>query len=189
MFEVDPARICGLLLDFVDVDVVAVDDEPGEPLVVYIISNRPRGNCPGCGGNLWIKRTYPVELKDLPPKSPRGEKIVFYKRLLECPDKSCEVKSFTEQRPDIVAVNSSLSTRAAKWTVKQAIEGHSVHSMSRALDCDWHTANRALTHWGQRLLNPDNDNAAEGKDDDSSSSSDVNKNNDSNDVSFPGILE
>ena len=43
----------------------------GKPLVVYIRSNRPRGSCPGCGGKLWIKKHYSVELKDLPSKSPR----------------------------------------------------------------------------------------------------------------------
>ena len=42
--------------------------------------------------------------------------------------------------------------------MEQAIESHSVHSMSRALNCDWHTANRALTNWGPQLLNAEHDN-------------------------------
>ena len=74
---------------------MAVDDVPGKPLVVYIKSNRPRRSCPGCGDKSWIKKHYSVELvelKDLPSKSPRGERIMFCKRLLECPDTSCEVK-------------------------------------------------------------------------------------------------
>ena len=78
MFEVDPARMCGLLSGFVDVDVIAVDDEPGKPLVVYIMSNRPRGSCRGCGGELWIEKSYPVELKDLPFQvAARGEDSVL----------------------------------------------------------------------------------------------------------------
>ena len=187
MFVVDSARMCGLLSGFVDVDVMAVEDVSGKPLVVYIKSNRPRESCHGCGGKLWIKKKYSVELKDLPAKSPRGERIMFCKRLLECPDKSCEVKSFAEQRPDIVPANSSLSTRAGKWTVGQAVEGHSVSSMSRTLKCDWDTVNKALNYWGQRLLDAcndstdDNDNA-EG-DDNSRAESDDNSRADSDDNS------
>ena len=110
---------------------------------------------------------------------------MFYKRLLECPDKSCEVKSFAEQSPDIVAVDSSLSTRAAKWVVEQAIEGHSVHSMSRALNCDWHTANRALTNWGPRLLNAEHDNTPN-SDNISSSGGGVSESDSSGGVSVSG---
>ena len=99
--------------------------------------------------------------------------------------KSCEVKSFAEQRPDIVPANSSLSTRAGKWTVGQAVEGHSVSSMSRTLKCDWDTANKALNH--SRAEGDDNGSTKDSgndrveSDDNSRAESDDNDSTDDND--------
>ena len=63
--EVDPTRMCELLVGLGDVEVLCVDDEAGEPLRVHVRCRAPRPDCGGCGGRLWSDGERPVELVDL----------------------------------------------------------------------------------------------------------------------------
>ena len=64
--EVDPTRICELLVGLGDVEVLGVEDEHGEPLRVHVRRRAPRPVCEGCGGALWSDGEREVELVDLP---------------------------------------------------------------------------------------------------------------------------
>ena len=64
--EVDPTRVCELLVGLGDVEVLGVDDEAGAPLRVHIRRRAPRPVCEVCGGPLWSDGERAVELVDLP---------------------------------------------------------------------------------------------------------------------------
>ena len=64
--EVDPTRVCELLVGLGDVEVLGVEDEACVPLRVHIRRRAPRPDCARCGGPLWSNGERPVELVDLP---------------------------------------------------------------------------------------------------------------------------
>ena len=64
--EVDPTRVCELLLGLGDVEVLGVDDDVGAPLRVHIRRQTSRPVCEVCGGPLWSDGERAVELVDLP---------------------------------------------------------------------------------------------------------------------------
>ena len=64
--EVDPTRVCELLVGLGDVEVLGVDDGAGEPLRVHVRRRAPRPGCGGCGGSMWSHGERAVELVDLP---------------------------------------------------------------------------------------------------------------------------
>ena len=47
--EVEPSRMCELLVGLGGVDVLGVDDVEGEPLRVHVRCRSPRPVCEGCG--------------------------------------------------------------------------------------------------------------------------------------------
>ena len=47
--EVEPTRMCELLVGLGDVEVVGIDDEAGEPLRVHIRCQTSRPDCGACG--------------------------------------------------------------------------------------------------------------------------------------------
>ena len=64
--EVDPTRVCELLVGLGDIEVLGVDDDEGGPLRVHVRRRAPRPDCEGCGGALWSDGERAVELVDLP---------------------------------------------------------------------------------------------------------------------------
>ena len=54
--EVNPTRICELIVGLGDVEVVGVDDAPGGPLALHI-RTRALPACGGCGGPVWSSGT------------------------------------------------------------------------------------------------------------------------------------
>ena len=63
--ELDPIRVCELLVGLGDVGVVGIDDEVGDPLRVHIRWRASRPDCDGCDGPLWSDAEREVELVDL----------------------------------------------------------------------------------------------------------------------------
>ena len=61
--EVDPTRVCELLVGLGDVEVLGVDGEAGGPLRVHIGRRAPRPGCGSCGGPLWGNGERPVVLR------------------------------------------------------------------------------------------------------------------------------
>src|SRR3954452_6246460 len=63
--ELDPTRMCELLVGLPDVNVLAVADVAGEPLRVRVETREPRPACPSCGRDAAVKDRPSVELVDL----------------------------------------------------------------------------------------------------------------------------
>ena len=53
--EVDPTRVCELLVGLGDVNVLGASDEPGGPIRVHVETRSERPSCPGCAGPVWMK--------------------------------------------------------------------------------------------------------------------------------------
>ena len=53
--EVDPTRMCELLVGLPDVNVLGVDDVPGAPLRIYVESRFEHAWCPRCGCRASVK--------------------------------------------------------------------------------------------------------------------------------------
>ncbi len=81
--EVDPTRVCELLVGLPDVNVLGVIDDPGGALRVVIETREPRPACAGCAGAAQIKDRPVVELVDL-AASGRPVRLVWRKHRWEC---------------------------------------------------------------------------------------------------------
>ena len=152
--EVDPTRVCELLVGLGDVEVLGVDDEAGEPLRVHIRRRAPRPDCGCCGGPLWSNGERDVELVDLPAFG-RPARLVWRKRRWRCPDRGCEAGTVTERAPEIAPERERLSTRAGRWATRRAGRGHPVTDIAEELGCSWHPVNASVRRWGSALLAAD----------------------------------
>ncbi len=156
--EVDPTRMCELLVGLGDVDLEGID-ERGEngPLVVVIRSRQPRPTCEDCGGGVWSKGYRTAVLVDLPAFG-RPVRLRWRKRRWRCPDRGCARRSFVEQDPAIAPPRALLTSRAARWVTSQVGKlGRSVDEVAEELGCDWHTVNDEVRRWGEALLEADTD--------------------------------
>ena len=152
--ECDPTRVCELLVGLGDVEVLGVDDEPGEPLRVHIRRRAGRPDCGGCGGRLWSHGERAVELVDLPAFG-RPARLVWHKRVWRCPEGGCVVSYVSEQAPEIAPPREKLSTRAGRWATRQAGSGRALDEVACGLGCSWHPVNNAVQRWGSALLAAD----------------------------------
>ena len=150
--EVDPTRVCELLVGLDDVTVLgAVDDEAG-PVRVHVETRDLRPTCPGCGGAVWLKDRRRVELVDLPAFG-RPARLVWHKRRWSCPASSCSTGSFTEVAPAIAATRMVMTDRAGRWVTEQVGRcGRPVTDLARELGCDWHTINDTVIAYGTALV-------------------------------------
>ena len=62
--ELDPTRMCELLVGLPAVNVLGVEET--DLLRVRVETNLERPRCDGCGGRVWVKDRPVVELVDLP---------------------------------------------------------------------------------------------------------------------------
>ena len=158
--EVEPSRMCELLVDLGDVDVVGVDDVEGEPLRVHVRCRAPRPVCEGCGGVLWSYGERLVELVDLCSYG-KPRRLVWHKRVWRCPSGDCEVGCVSEQNAEIAPPREKLTSRAGRWaTFQVGRRGRPVTDLVKELECCWHTVNDAVQRWGQALLDADTDRIA-----------------------------
>jgi hypothetical protein len=81
--EVDPTRMCELLVGLPDVSVLGVDDAAGV-VRVHIETRGGRPCCASCGGPVIIKDRPVVELFDLPVFG-RSARLVWHKQRWACP--------------------------------------------------------------------------------------------------------
>jgi transposase len=152
--ETDPTVMCQLLVGLPTVTVLGVvDDGVDTPLMVHIETVYEQlERCAGCGGQARVKDRDRVTLIDLPAFG-RCARLVWRKRRWWCPDRGCEVGSWTELAPAIAGARLGLSDRAGRWvTVQVGRHGRSVTEVADDLDCDWHTVNDAVVAYGQRLV-------------------------------------
>lgn len=156
--QTDPTRIVEILVGLgAGVRIVGVDDVAGAPLRVHVrVTDDPPG-CEGCGDTVELKDIDPVELVDLAAFG-RPVRLVWLKRRWRCPTTNCGVRSFTEQRSEIVPPRQRLTTRAGRWATEQVGRcARPVSDIARELGVDWHTINDTVIAWGEALLEADVD--------------------------------
>lgn len=150
--ELDPTRMCELLVGLPDVSVLAVADVAGEPLRVHVETREPRPACPGCGGVVAIKDRPPVELVDLAVFGRRA-RLIWRKHRWSCPNPSCPVGSWTGEHPEIAAPRLGMTDRAGRWVTEQVgRHGRTVNEIALELGCDWHTINDTVVAYGTPLI-------------------------------------
>ena len=151
--EMNPIRVCELLVGLGDVTILGVDDvDPDEPIRVHVETRRLRPGCERCETPAVVKDRPLVELVDLPVFG-RPARLVWRKHRWACPDSSCPVGSWTEQEPRIAAARLALTDRAGRWvTFQVGKHGRTVNEVAQDLGCDWHTVNDAVIAYGTALI-------------------------------------
>ena len=158
--EVDPTRVCELLVGLGDVEVLGVGDAAGAPLRVHVRRRAPRPACGGCGGPVWSNGERPVALVDLPAFG-RAVVLVWHKRRWRCASSECAAGTVTEQDPQIAPPREKLTTRAGRWATRQAGLGRPLGEVADELGCSWHPVNASVRRWGEALLAADTERIAE----------------------------
>lgn len=154
--ELDPTRMCGLLVGLPDVNVLAVVDVAGEPLRVHVEAREPRPACPSCAGEVVIKDRPPVELVDLAVFGRRA-RLIWRKHRWSCPSVSCPTRSWTGEHPAIAAPRLGMTDRAGRWVTEQVgRHGRTVNEIALELGCDWHTINDTVVAYGTALIEDPN---------------------------------
>jgi transposase len=150
---VDPIEIVSHLVGLKDVRVLSYARR-GPAGEITIEQASPELVCATCGGRAWVKDRPVVSYVDLPfggvPITLRWKKHRLF-----CPDPKCPEGSFTLSDHRIAAVGCRLSTRAAKWVVKQVGGGQTISHLARELACCWDVINAAVRIYGAALLAAD----------------------------------
>ena len=150
--EVDPTRMCELLVGLPEMNVLGVEDRLGGPLAVHVEQAGGRPVCLGCGSRPAVKDREVVELVDLPAFG-RRTRLCWRKVRWECVNVECAVLSWTWADPRIAAPRQALTDRAARWsTIQVGRLGRTVAEVARELGCDWHTINDAVIAYGTPLV-------------------------------------
>ena len=149
--ETDATRMCALIVGLPAVNVLGVEDEPGEPLRIHVETTTTIMGCAACGTRAWLKDQRPVTLVDLAAFG-RPVVLVWHKRRWRCPEPGCEVKTFTEAQPEIAAARAGVTDRAGRWMTRQVGQGRTVSAVAAELGCDWHTVMDAALAYGTPLV-------------------------------------
>ena len=146
--EMEPTRMCALLVGLPDVTVLGVGEWPGWLRIV--IATQQRGQRPTCCGVAAHGHgVREVELVDLPVFG-RPARLVWRKQRWRCP--TCR-RAWTEQDSQIASARCAMTTRAARWsTVQVGRHGRSVSEVAADVDCDWHTVMDAVAIYGTPLI-------------------------------------
>ena len=153
--EVNPTRMCALLVGLPAVTVLGVDDVAGGAIRVHVELAARRWWCQACGGRAWVKDRPAVELVDLPCFG-RAARLIWRKHRCWCPEPACPAGSWTVEDRAVAAARVAMTDRAARWaTVQVGREGRTVAEVARELGCDWHTVNDAVMAYGAALLDAD----------------------------------
>ena len=150
---VDPNEIVSHLVGLKDVRVLSYPRR-GPAGEITIEQQVATPTCPECGGRAWVKDRPVVSYVDLPfggvPMT-----IRWKKHRLICTNAECGEGSFTLSDHRIAAVGCMLTTRAAKWVVKQVGAGETISHLAAELGCCWDSVNAAMRIYGAALLAAD----------------------------------
>ena len=149
----DPTEIVSHLVGLKDVRVLSYARR-GPAGVITLEQIVAELTCPRCFGRAWVKDRPVVSYTDLPfggvPMT-----VLWKKHRLVCPNELCEMGSFTLSDHRIAAVGCMLTTRAAKWVVRQIGAGQTVSHLASELNCGWDVVNGAMRIYGEALLRAD----------------------------------
>jgi transposase len=150
---VDPSEIVTHLVGLKDVRVLSYARRgPVGELTIEQRVERP--TCPKCGRRARVKERPIVDYTDL-PFGGVAMTLRWKKHRLTCVNVSCPMGSFTLGDHRLAAKGVMLTTRAAKWVVKEIASGQSVSHLARELRCSWDSVNRAVRVYGAALLAAD----------------------------------
>jgi transposase len=149
----EPTEIVTHLVGLKDVRVLSyVRRGPVGELMIEQIVHEP--TCPRCGTRVRVKQRPVVDYTDLPfggvPMTLRWKK-----HRMVCVNPHCTMKSFTLGDHRLAAKGVMLTTRAAKWVVKEICSGQSVSHLAKELRCSWDSVNTATLVYGAALLAAD----------------------------------
>ncbi len=148
----DSRRMCELLVGLNGVNINAVERAGSGRLWVSVSSRSAPPACTECGMLRRLKDRAVVELIDLPAFGQPAVLVWSKRRWKPC----CNGGSTTEVDHHIASPNLKLTTRAARWATRQVGQHRrSVSSVAAELGCEWHTVNRAITAFGEALLDAD----------------------------------
>jgi len=150
---VDPSEIVSHLVGLKDVRVLSYCRRgPVGELTIEQVVERP--SCPRCGQRAWVKERPIVAYTDLPfggvPMT-----IFWKKHRLVCVNDDCATQSFTLSDHRLAAAGVMLTTRAAKWVVREIVSGQTITHLARELRCSWDSVNSAMRRYGAALLAAD----------------------------------
>ena len=150
--EVDPTRMCALLVGLPAVTITGIDTGLAGPIRVHIETTATAAFCEGCGSRAWSKDRPIVELVDLACFG-RPARLVWRKRRWRCPQTWCRVGSWTEDAPGIAPPRLAMTDRAGRWVTAQVGRcARSVNEVAVELGCDWHTINDAVIAYDTALV-------------------------------------
>ena len=150
--EVDPTRMCALLVGLPAVTITGIAAGLTGPIRVYVETTATTAFCEGCGSRGWSKDRPVVELVDLACFG-RPTRLVWRKRRWRCPHTWCRVGSWTEEAPSIAPPRLAMTDRAGRWVTAQVGRcARSVNEVAVELGCDWHTINDAVIAYGTALV-------------------------------------
>jgi len=133
--------VLGEVFGLAGFEVLAAADAGGE-LEIMIETRAGPVPCPGCGAVATAKDRRPTWVADLPIAG-RPVVLCWVKRIWACPQRLCEIKTWTEQHSAITA-RAVLTERAAAGAVDDIARGATVAGRARGLGVGWHTINRQV---------------------------------------------
>ena len=152
--EVDPTRVCELLVGLGDVEVLGVDDEAGEPLGVHVRGRALRPCCVACGKRLWsngekaggvggppgVRAAGAAGVAQAPVALRAARMLVWHRHRAGPRYRAASGEADDTGRPLGHA-------RGGPWPPAQ--RGRS------ELGCSWHPVNMSVSRWGEALLAAD----------------------------------
>jgi transposase len=150
---VDPTEIVTHLVGLKDVRVLSYCRRgPVGELTIEQVVTEPL--CPRCRQGARVKERPVVAYTDLPfggvPMT-----ILWKKHRMRCVNDDCATQTFTLADHRLAAKGVMLTTRCAKWVVKEITSGQSISHLARELRCSWDSVNAATRVYGAALLAAD----------------------------------
>lgn len=130
--------------------VLDVNDDDFD-VVVEVETTAVVVGCSGCGSRARAKDRRWVTLRDAPAGS-RPVLVRWRKRIWECPERDCDVKTWTEQA-SLAAPRQVLTTRAQRWACErvEAVEATPA-SLARGFGVSWSTVWGAVERLGRERV-------------------------------------
>jgi transposase len=121
-------------------------------VVVSIETDADRVGCHGCGVIARAKDRRWVTVRDA-PSAERPVTLRWRKRVWQCVEELCAVKTWTEQLPEFVLPRHALTERAVGWATDRVAQIEATPaSLARELGVTWSTAWTAMRRHGERRV-------------------------------------
>ena len=142
--------LAGRLLGLPGFAVIAAADYGGE-VELLIETTETVAGCPRCGVLADLHDRRPRLVRDLPIMG-RAVSLVWLKRVWRCPEGACPQRTWSERNPAIRA--KAVLTERARVQSCQRVgrDAHSVAQVATDLGVGWGTIMRAVTEYGQQIL-------------------------------------